>query len=354
MSDSSLSPGRTQSHVNAPRAVIHKKILDAAESRPEVSMEELAETVSGATTEMVENVLDEYGDPAESGDDSSGENPEVNSSSESPDDAMEADQPTLATTDSTDEPTSATDDSTDEQTPATGDSTDEQPSGPRSRPTLEPDDVTEKQLETLREIREYPTATQAKLAENLGVTSATISQRVNGIDGFDWSNRQQLVAELFDLEGSFDGEDAPTEGGDSDAELAGEAVRDGGEADESEARIRRQKASPTDSDPPAPTDSDGAPGREGERGDETADFSEIETQIDESLAGLSEQITQLSHRLETLEATVTDNTSRGAGIPSDPELVHKMLHACLTSEQITEDEELRIVEEMLATDVEPT
>jgi len=82
---------------------------------------------------------------------------------------------------------------------------------------LETADIPEKQLETLREIESRPNATQAELAERLGVTSATISQRVNGIDGFDWSERQTFVARLFDRsdlpepdDTNADGEAGPT------------------------------------------------------------------------------------------------------------------------------------------------
>lgn len=63
-SSGSLQQERTQIS-KPPRALIHKQILDVADTRPTASVEELAAEVSGATTNLVERVLEEYGDPAE-------------------------------------------------------------------------------------------------------------------------------------------------------------------------------------------------------------------------------------------------------------------------------------------------
>ena len=48
-----------------PRAMIHKKILDVAGDNPDASLERIADEVSGASVTFVEQVLDEYGDPAD-------------------------------------------------------------------------------------------------------------------------------------------------------------------------------------------------------------------------------------------------------------------------------------------------
>ena len=58
--------GTTPDGTKTPRAVIHKQILDAAERRPNASLEGLAGQVSGASVGLVEEVLEEYGDPGES------------------------------------------------------------------------------------------------------------------------------------------------------------------------------------------------------------------------------------------------------------------------------------------------
>ncbi|WP_435065484.1 MarR family transcriptional regulator [Halobaculum sp. EA56] len=48
---------------SVPRATIHKQILDQAESNPSMSIDDLAAEVAGASPELVESVLNEYGDP---------------------------------------------------------------------------------------------------------------------------------------------------------------------------------------------------------------------------------------------------------------------------------------------------
>lgn len=48
---------------------------------------------------------------------------------------------------------------------------------------------------------------------------------------------------------------------------------------------------------------------------------------------------ELVERISVLEGQVRSS----AGPFSDPELTHKIVHACMTSDQITEEEELRIL-----------
>ncbi len=52
----------------------------------------------------------------------------------------------------------------------------------------------------------------------------------------------------------------------------------------------------------------------------------------------SEQVTHLSRRIEALEERFPPEhrTNRRPELPSDPELVHKILYACLSDEHITE------------------
>ena len=51
---------------------------------------------------------------------------------------------------------------------------------------------------TLRAVFDDPDATQSDIADRFGVTAATISQRLNSIEGFEWSNREDFVIQLFD------------------------------------------------------------------------------------------------------------------------------------------------------------
>jgi len=178
MSDSATN---NSANTRLPKAIIHKKILDAAEDRPSASLEEIAEDVSGASPRIVNKVLSEYGDPV-------------------PDDSLGAKQP---------------DDSVNKD--AGNDSTIEDPAGKNlsienhSENTLHPDDLTNKQLETLRVISQHPQASQRELAERLDVSAATISNRVNSIESFEWSERASFADEILAESGDSDDSDVSPE-----------------------------------------------------------------------------------------------------------------------------------------------
>lgn len=150
----------------SPRAIIHKQILEIAASNSTVSMEEIAEQVSGATLPLVERVLAKYGDP---GDDSLNQyNGHENG--------------TMTFTDTTQNSSEITTDDPESLVNAA--------------------ELTDRQLETLRAIYAFPTASQRDLAKILGVSSATISQRVNSIDGFDWEKRREFAETIVETERS--------------------------------------------------------------------------------------------------------------------------------------------------------
>jgi len=202
-----------------PRAHIHCKILEAAEARPDASLEELAAEVSGATSSLVDRVLDEYGDPCQPSSDT---------------------EPAMKQHD--------------------------------SHPRLE--DLTETQQETLVAIRDHPDATQRELADMLGVSSATISQRLSSIDGFEWEDREQFVDTLVG------------------------------------------------------------------KGSKTPDGGTMAVPERDAVDRLDERISRIEERLE-------DRSDGPVAAFDDPELVHKVVHACMASDGITEEEELRILREIL-------
>ncbi len=126
-----------------PKSIRHKRILDLAGDRPDASLEDLAAEIPSATTDLVEFVLDECGDPAE--------------------------QPQ-------------------QESEAAGNSTQtKQASSP------EYTDLTDVQQETVKAISEYPNDTQQELGERLGISASAVYNRVKGIEGFDWDRRQQLA-----------------------------------------------------------------------------------------------------------------------------------------------------------------
>ncbi|MFB1066370.1 MarR family transcriptional regulator [Natrinema sp. H-ect4] len=360
---------------NFPRAVIHKRILEVAESRPEAPMEEIADEVTGATTSLVEQVLDEYGDPGRT----------------------TADEDSPVSTDT--EPTAAIDH---ESTKDTGDSTPDKPAmsdqtSDADESTPDPDEVTTKQLETLHTIRDHPHATQAELANRLGVASATISQRVNGINEFDWSQRQAFIKQFFNQDGAAleemetdengeqttgqksgdgEGDGEPTDdtvidadathsvGTDDEArkffetavKSADTALSDGGnmtnettadddfarEDSDTEPAVDHSVTSDARADTAGP---EGAGTTNATAITDATEATERQSRLQEQPAQeLTEHIAELSARIETLEQQLT------AGRSVDPELAHKVIHACFQSEKISDDEEVRVLEGILTAD----
>ena len=150
-----------------PKSIRHKQILNIAEDRPDASIEEIADDVPSATADLVENVLDEYGDP------------EVNGN---------GDSSTVANGDSS--------------APQSTELEDQQPEDPGSNSEdsekrIDLSLVNDRQRKVLELIHERPEATQREIGEQLAVTAATVSNRVNAIPGFEWTDREEIVNELF-------------------------------------------------------------------------------------------------------------------------------------------------------------
>lgn len=172
-----------------PKAMRHKRVLDVAAERPDASIETIAEEIPSATTDLVEHVLEEYGDPAtkaaelEDGDVEAAE--------------LEDGDVEAAELEDGDGATPGDGDALDGGNEAAGfekwtSATDEE-DGP-----LDPSELTDKQREVLRAIRERPRATQREIAERLDVSAATVSNRVNAIDGFEWEDRRAIAEAVFD------------------------------------------------------------------------------------------------------------------------------------------------------------
>lgn len=135
-----------------PRSIRHKQILDIAAEQPEASLEAIAAEVPSATADLVENVLDEYGDPA------------------------------------------------DDQSITIAGSGDRSMMLDETVPNVE--ELSPKQREILRLIYQHPEASQRELGEKLDVSGSTVSNRANSIDGFEWKNRQAFVETMFDNDSS--------------------------------------------------------------------------------------------------------------------------------------------------------
>lgn len=216
------------------------KILEAADDNPDASFEEISSDVNGASASLVEKVLEEYGDPAD----------------------IDGNGTESATTGIDEESNVANDAASDR-----GDD-----------PELLPSEInlTKKQEETIQSIYQHPEATQAKLAELLGVSSATICQRVNSIPGFEWSERETFARQAIESGDGIDAEESTRDDPGSGTEQSAESV-----------------------------DPDTSLERHQPRDDQIC------------------------------------------SVFSDPKLVHKIVYACMEYKHITEEEELRILQQIL-------
>lgn len=219
---------RTTGADNSPRAIIHEKILDEAESRPDAPMEEIAEAVTGASTELVERVFDEYGDPGAEDDTS----PEVNQDNEVQEDSL----------------------------------------GKKDAPQPNPEELSVGQREALHAILRAPDATQKELAEDLDIGRAAFNKRVNSIKGFNWSGREEFACQVLE---------------------------------------------------PVSTDAPGAPTK------------------------LTARVDSLADEVKALNRNLSNQAAPSRSRSWDPELAHKVAHACIKSEHITKTEELSVLENIM-------
>lgn len=313
---------RTGRGRDQPRAMIHRRILDVAAANPEASLASLADEVSGASVSLVERVLDEYGDPSRE-----------SASDDVTDQSMEqtnvSDDETETTADSA---SSSTDDTESETPPETeshhsADTEADSASSAATATETVPDEGTlsEKQRRTLRAVYERPDASQGDLADELDVTRATVSRRLNAIPGFEWPDRQAFADSVFEGEASLTTA-AESDGGDSEASEPNETQESDSSTQPGEDSRERPDAEngsrPTADEQPASVDG-------GDRvlsalGDVRA-----------SLTALDERVTTLEARESSAPTETNDSLS--------PELAHRVVHACMESDRITEDEELEVL-----------
>ena len=179
----------------------HKRILDVAAANPDASLEAIAEEVPTATVDLVERVLERYGDPAES---TTAEAPVANGGGDPDGDENDRDEPSArGIADTGEHPTDAT--APDATSPP---SDGETPENPAAADLPDLDALSAKQRETLATIARNPTVTQREIADELGVSAATVSNRVNEIEGFSWDERAAIVSRLFEPSDSCDPEAA--------------------------------------------------------------------------------------------------------------------------------------------------
>jgi len=373
-----------------PKSIRQKRILDIAADNPGATLAEIAEQVPSVSADHVDRVLDQYGDPAESGDSSADDSssgasdptPTGSASSDSqdsPDETSHAeatDQPAESTSESGGEPgglataktpvdTSTMDPDTETEPtepvvapennaadgPTETTESDASNASPTGEATPSPEDLTQKERETLRAIAYEPTATQAEIANMLSISRATVSNRVNAIPGFDWADRGSFVDEVFDEHLTVDAPVNP--GDDANATVtqnAGkEAVTDGAPSAQSD-------EVPTDSLPEASPTATGNGVVDGQppstAAAQTADRDDATTGSaaapGEEFTAISRQLDDFAQRLAAVEAELRDEAERGdSAAIGDTDLLHKVVYACMNSDRITEEEELQILDTLV-------
>lgn len=268
---------QTGGEPSTPRAMIHKRILDSAKADPSASMAEIAGEIPGASTGLVERVLEQYGDPAQAG-------PEEQADAEGQENQRVDDQNRqngsgeVSVSDTPDLNGKANRGNGVDEEPGDEDWSDGEDQHP---------DLSENQVRALRLVAENPDASQGDIAEEFDVTRVTVNRWLNDIPGFRWERRRELAPRILD--------------GSDVAEAA-----DREKPDRPEGRERPGELEP-----------------------------------------LRERLEAMERRLDRMEADRSDLTAERSGPGLDPELARKVVHASMKSDLITEEEELRLLEELI-------
>jgi len=168
----------------------------------------------------------------------------------------------------------------------------------------------------------------------LGVSRATVSNRVNALSGFDWADRASFVEAVIGEQ-----DDPSPETGAAAADSAPTPA----------------DAATADSETTPDTDDTETPADEGANGDLTtvADTPDAHTMAadpaHDDLQTVSETLESLTTQVEAIEDAIGDTNGSPSPQPlEDSELLHKIVHACMESDRISEDEEIAILDALLS------
>jgi len=299
---------RTGGEQSTPRAIIHKRILDAAESAPDASMAEIADGIGGASTELVERVLEQYGDPAEDQQESRADTQDPQEANMDEHDSQNEQGETASTTDV---------------------SVSEARADENGRRDVDRSELTERQVKTLRLIDEAPDASQSDLAEEFDVTRVTISRWLNDIPGFDWSRRREIASEILN-------------GGDLRETTEQEQPEQPGEGEPSGASSEQEQSGQSSGREQPEQSNDREESGQSDERERSGQSAEPET-LDRRLDTLERRVDEIETTRDDQIETTPDASSPGIG----PELAHKVVHAAMTSDLIDEEEELRLLRELM-------
>lgn len=366
---------KSEASVLQPKSIRQKRILDIAAKNPNATVDEIADRVPSATVDHVNRVFDQYGDPAagntgktdvtpvEQSNRSSANDEHANAGSqdgerlttEQPSESSSVsesnDEDTMehieedGNTSGADRPAGTETTSTivgETQSPheETIESDDAESAADISTPPS-PDDLTQKERETLRAICYEPTATQKQIADMLDVSRATVSNRVNAIPGFDWAARQAFVDEVFDGELVIHSESTATSTEkrlqtDRTERLANGEIK------------RMSEERPSDSNPETPPDAADEPTESAASDANITSSAAAENTGHGSEEPIVEEIETIAVRLDTIEKKLETIEPAASHSPfDDAEMMHKIITACMHSERVSEDEELELLKTLL-------
>lgn len=339
-----------------PKSMRHKRILDIAERKPEAPLEAIADEIPSATVDLVEEVLDEYGDPG--GGDGSAEDATEDGTGQAPVADQNADeaQPPVPTaqadrsttggsaeagvdqqagsaetdtdeagsseaaggTETVDNHSTGTSPAESDTEKTAGDAETAEPEKPGSSEqrantdsTTDDESLSADDRALLRAVHDHPEATQRELSDHLGVSAATVNRRVDAVEGLQWRNRRSFVEQYFD----------------SDTDV----------------HTTTNPSTMTNGAEPSNEDDEGAQSQD--EADEEAALEALEKRIDK----LEEQLEAVAEA-DRANPSATAEQGSEADVPAlydDPDLAHRVVHACMQYEEISDDEERRILREMM-------
>ncbi len=160
------------------------------------------------------------------------------------------------------------------------------------------EDLTSAQKEVVELIKKHPDATQAELAEKVGVSAAAVGTRVSNIDGMDWKNRKEDVKKFFGHDGEVEDKEEDTD----------------------------EKTHSKDREPY----------------DEEVSEQKRADELDQEISQLKAEIDELSGRVDVLEES--DQTGSAGRQFENRELGRKVLKVAFQSDEFTADEENELIE----------
>jgi predicted DNA binding protein len=321
---------------NTPKSIRQKRILSIAAKNPDASLKQIASKVATATPDVVERVLEEYGDPAE-------QTPANSYGTTGQTTTSDGGNPVSKVKQSSTEKTEDGQPSATESSNIDSDlESDPTESGGVTEGSVQLfESLTPKQRETIVAVRENPEATQRELASTLGISAPTVSNRLNAIPDFEWEDRLSFantVLEPVDSDVIAELESAITPS--EQADPGSKEKKNGGEKMNAPA-ISRGGSLPQDPDP----DFEGSISKNGTSPDNETERSEPET-AGELATIRPEWLDELVVSLEELHAQLAADDGSSEDPFDDSELTHKIIYACMETDAISEDEELEIIKRL--------